>query len=103
VGQNSHGQVRKAHKSSLSLLLLTCEYSHITQPLIQLYKKGKQKSIVQLLFHMYFLVRGRHHFMEVEGEVNLFKAAKTMRGKNRGKRRCGDCIEEIEVLHSTAH
>lgn len=34
------------------------------QTLIQLYKKGKQKLIVQLLFHMYFILREEDTILE---------------------------------------
>lgn len=46
--------------------------------MIQLYKKGKQKLIVQLLFHMYFILREEDTILERwKAGVNLFKQQTT--------------------------
>lgn len=64
-----------------------CEYSHVTQPLIHLYKKGKQKLIVQLLFHMYFILREEDTVLERWKAGLISSSSKKKKKKIPGQKR----------------
>lgn len=59
--------------------------------------------IVQLLFHMYLILREEDTILErVEGGVNLFKQQKTGTTEEGGRVEVGEGGRRSKVLHGTA-